>query len=57
MYSIFCGQLPYRLFFFEHLFDDFGLELGAILLPGFLLHDFVYTLRAREFLSEIVGSL
>lgn len=40
-----------------HLGDDFGLELGTIVLPGFLLHDGVDTLPASKFLSKILGAL
>jgi hypothetical protein len=47
----------YRFFFFEHLLDDFSLELGTVLLPRFLLHNLVYTFRADKILSEILGSL
>ena len=57
MHPIFSGQLPYCLFFSEHLLDHFGLELGTTLLAYFLLHERVYTLQADHSLSEIIGSL
>jgi hypothetical protein len=56
MHFLFGCQLPYRLFFFEHLLDDFRLKVCRMLLPFRFLHVPFYTLQTHLFLSEILGS-
>src|SRR2546421_10027722 len=57
MHLVFRCQLPYRLFFSEHLLDDFRLKVCCILLPFLFLHAPFYTLQANLFLSDFLGAL
>ena len=57
MHSIFGGQLPHRLFLFEHFFDHFGFELCRVMGPFLFLHVLLYTLQADQIVSDFLGLL
>ena len=50
-------QLPYSLFFSEHLLNDFRFKVCRILLLFLFLHAPFYTFQANLFLSDFLGAL